>query len=251
MKFYRNTMPNALQWKEICIRILRISCVVWESQAWMWRKFFWFIKFNGNESSENNWKWSIAICGMSRYTSFLSDGDTKTHHLLSTLNIYGNVKITIEECINHVSKRLRTGLRNKVVEWKSKGITICGRKEGSLKEETIIKLTNFYRKAIKDDVPDIDKMKSAIYASLYHSSSTDKLPRHNKCPPGLSCWCFYQREIANNEKPKSHKYVKTKVFGDVLVKVLLVYQRLVNNELLRRCVSDKTQNANKSVHSLI
>ena len=167
------------------------------------------------------------------------------------MNIHGNIEITKEEWINHISKRLGTGLRNKIVEWRNKGITYGGQKESSSKEETIIKLTNFYRKAIKDNVPDIDKMKSAIYASLYHSSSTDKLPRHSKCPPGLFSWCFYQRAIANNEKPRSHKYMKTKVSEDILVKVLPVYQRLASNELLRRCVSGKTQNANESVHSLI
>ena len=100
------------------------------------------------------------------------------------MNIHGNIEITKEEWINHISKRLGTGLRNKIVEWRNKGITYGGQKESSSKEETIIKLTNFYRKAIKDNVPDIDKMKSAIYASLYHSS-TDKLQRHSKCPPDL------------------------------------------------------------------
>ena len=197
----------------------------------MWRKFFWFIKFIGNDGCRNTMEtincylWHEQI-----YQRSVWWWRQNTSALVRIEYIYGNMKITKEECTNHVLKRLRTRLRNQVVEWKSKGITIGCRKEGNLKEETIIKLTNFYRKAIKDNVPDIDKMKSAIYSSLYHSSSTDKLPRHNKCPPSLSCWCFYQREISNNEKP-------TKVSGDVLVKVLPVYQRLVNNELLRRCVS--------------
>ncbi|GFT90840.1 hypothetical protein TNCV_336091 [Trichonephila clavipes] len=39
-------------------------------------------------------------------------------------------------------------------------------------------------------------MKTAIYASLMHCSSTDKKPMHGKCPEGESSWCFYKRAIA-------------------------------------------------------
>ncbi|GBN79285.1 hypothetical protein AVEN_27578-1 [Araneus ventricosus] len=52
-------------------------------------------------------------------------------------------------------------------------------------------------------------MKTAIFASLFHTSSTDKVPKHNKCPTGVTSWCFYQRALANNEKPKSHSSMKT------------------------------------------
>ncbi|GBN57426.1 hypothetical protein AVEN_10585-1 [Araneus ventricosus] len=94
-------------------------------------------------------------------------------------------------------------------------------------------------------------MKTAIFASLFHNSSTDKPPKHNKCPTGVTPWCFYQRELANNEKSKSHSSMKTKLSEQVLEKILSVYQRLANNELLARCVSGKTQNVNESSHSVI
>ncbi|GFV42294.1 uncharacterized protein TNCV_3165251 [Trichonephila clavipes] len=197
------------------------------------------------------WKRSIKNCGM-RYVSILSDGDAKTYQHLSSLNVYGNcIKIVKEECINHVAKRLGTGLRNKILEWRNKGITIGGRKEGNLKENTIVKLTNFYRKAIKDNAPDIRKMKGAILASLFHCSSTDKTPKHSKCPTGSTSWCFYQRELAKNENPMSHSLMKTKLSEQVLEKILPLYQRLVNDELLERCSAGKTQNANESIHSVI
>ena len=156
------------------------------------------------KAAEILWKRSINTCGM-RYTNIVSDGDSKTHLHLSSINVYGeNINITKEECINHVAKRLGTGLRNKVAELRTKGVTIGGRKVGSLKEDTIIKLGNFYRKAIKDNAPDIEKMKTAIYASLFPMSSTDKSPKHNKCPVSSESWCFYQRALENGEKPKSH-----------------------------------------------
>lgn len=203
------------------------------------------------KAAEILWKRSVDVCNM-QYTTVLSDGDSKTFQHLLSLNVYGeDVKISKEECINHVAKRLGTGLRNKVAEWRGKGVTLGGKKEGSLKEDTILKLTNFYRKSIKDNVPDVQKMKSAVYASLFHTSSSDKLPKHNKCPVGSDSWCFYQRALANDEKPKSHKVMKTKISEDVLAKILPVYQRLASNSVLERCVSGKTQNMNESAHSVI
>ncbi|GFW68753.1 uncharacterized protein TNCV_3639681 [Trichonephila clavipes] len=166
------------------------------------------------KAAEILWKRSIKNCGM-QYVSILSDGDAKTYQYLSALNVYDDcIKIVKEECINHVTKRLGTGLRNKISEWRNKCITIGGRKEGNLKENTIVKLTNFYRKAIKDNAPDVKKMKGALLASLFHCSSTDKTPKYSKCPTGSTSW-------------------------------------LANDELLERCSAGKTQNANESIHSVI
>ncbi|GBL72366.1 hypothetical protein AVEN_115302-1 [Araneus ventricosus] len=107
------------------------------------------------KAAEILWKRSVENCGM-RYMSVLSDGEPKTYQHLLELDVYGDsMKISKEECLHHVTKRLGTGLRNKVKEWRSKGVTIGGRKEGSLKESTTLKLTNFYRKAIKDNVPNV------------------------------------------------------------------------------------------------
>ncbi|GBN53106.1 hypothetical protein AVEN_200614-1 [Araneus ventricosus] len=151
------------------------------------------------------------------------------------------MKITKEECLNHVAKRLGKGHRNKVKEWRNKGATVSGRKEGSLKESTILKLTNFCRKALKDKVPGVQKMKTAIFALLFHSSLTDKAPKHNKGPTGLTSWYFYKRALTKNEKPKSHSSMKIKLSKQVLEKILPVYQRLANNELLARCVLGKSR----------
>ncbi|GFT54212.1 uncharacterized protein TNCV_2467241 [Trichonephila clavipes] len=146
------------------------------------------------------WRRSISDCQM-RFVSMLSDGDSKTFQFLSDNKIYGSdIKIEKEECLNHIAKRLGTSLRNKVKEWKVKKVTLGGRKQGSLTDKSITKLQNYYRKAIKDNVPDTDKMKTAIYASLMHCSSTDKKPMHGKCREGESSWCFYKRAIAKDDE---------------------------------------------------
>ncbi|GBM49384.1 hypothetical protein AVEN_32515-1 [Araneus ventricosus] len=202
------------------------------------------------KAAEIFWTRSIENCSM-RYMNVLSDCDSKTYQHLLELDVYDDgMKISKEKCLNHVAKRLGTGLRNKVKEWRSKGVTIGGRKEESLKESTTLKLTNFYRKDIKDNVPDVQKMKTAIVSSMIHTSSTDKAPKHNKGPTGLKSWCFYQRTLTNNKKPNSHSSIKTKLSKQALEKILPVYQRLANNEQTR-CVSGKTQNVNERIHSVI
>ncbi|GFV81201.1 uncharacterized protein TNCV_4772302 [Trichonephila clavipes] len=162
------------------------------------------------------WNRSISDCAM-RYTTVLCD----------------------EECVNHVAKRLGTALRNKVKEWRSKGVTLGGRKQGSLTDATITKLQNFYRKAIVDNVPEVEKMKASIFATLFHCMSTDAKPMHSKCPDGKLSWCIYNRAKADNKVPGSHKSMKTKL-SEVVAKIMPVYQRLASNEILLRCVSGKT-----------
>ncbi|GFV38011.1 uncharacterized protein TNCV_1491151 [Trichonephila clavipes] len=94
-------------------------------------------------------------------------------------------------------------------------------------------------------------MKSAIYATLYHCSSTEAKPKHNKCPNGKLSWCFFKRALANEESPESHSVMKTKLTEEVVAKILPVYQRLASNEILSRCTLGKSQNANESLHSVI
>ncbi|GFW97186.1 uncharacterized protein TNCV_631911 [Trichonephila clavipes] len=197
------------------------------------------------------WNRSISDCTM-RYTTVLCDGDAKTHQHLNEKKVYGDdVVIVKEECVKHVAKRLGTALRNKVKEWRSKGVTLGGRKQGSLTDATITKLQNFYRKAIVDNVPEVEKMKASIFATLFHCMSTDAKPMHSKCPDGKLSWCFYNRAKADNKVPGSHKSMKTKLSEEVVAKIMPVYQRLASNEILLRCVSGKTQNANESLHSCI
>ncbi|GFX58451.1 uncharacterized protein TNCV_320331 [Trichonephila clavipes] len=104
---------------------------------------------------------------------------------------------------------------------------------------------------MKDNVPDTDKMKTAIYASLMHCSSTDKKPMHGMSPEGESSWFFYKRAIAKGETPGSHSSMRTYLSPQVVEKIMPVYQRLASDTILERCVAGKTQNSNESLHSCI
>ncbi|GFX49514.1 uncharacterized protein TNCV_4901561 [Trichonephila clavipes] len=188
-----------------------------------------------------------------RYTTLLSDGDAKTNQYLNTKEVYGpEIKIKIEDCINHVSKRLGTSLRKAVKELRARGVSLGGKSRGSLKEETIKKLSQCYQNAIHWNKGDVEAMKTAIYATLFHSISTDHKPQHFKCPTGKDSWCFFQAALARGEVPCPHvKHVKTPLKETHLAKIMPIYQRLASNELLQRCIRCVTQNANESLHSII
>ncbi|GFU28228.1 uncharacterized protein TNCV_3762741 [Trichonephila clavipes] len=125
-----------------------------------------------------------------RYTTLLSDADAITYHYLNTKEVYGpEIKIKKEECMNHVSKRLGTSLRKAVKEWRAKGVSSGVKSRGSLKEETIKKISRYYQNAIRSKKGDTEAKKTAIYATLFHSISTDQNPEHFKCPTGKDSWC--------------------------------------------------------------
>ncbi|XP_069673452.1 uncharacterized protein [Periplaneta americana] len=202
-------------------------------------------------AAERLWLRSEKECGM-RYTTVLSDGDAKTHLHLKTLAVYGaGVEINKEECINHVAKRMGTGLRKLVKESKSENVKLGGRGVGKLNEKAISALTNYYRAAIVNGMPDVRAMRRGFVATLSHSVSTDEKPRHDKCPTGLDSWCFYNRSKAKGEEPQSHKNMKLQLSEATLKAIAPLCARLTSTELLSKCTRGATQNANESVHSLI
>ena len=109
----------------------------------------------------------------------LSDGGSKSFDRLKEMDVYGkDIKISKEECINHVSKRMATALNNLVQECKSQKQSITGK----LTKEKILKIQNYYGRAIKDNTHDITLMKKRIFAILFHLTSTDSNPKHHHCP---------------------------------------------------------------------
>jgi hypothetical protein len=100
------------------------------------------------------------------------------------------------------------------VEWKVK-YEIIGKihTRSSLKETTTMKFTHCYRAPIVENGPDKRKIKSAIYAILYHYMSTD-----NRGPHTIQL--IYDR------------------------KIMPVHQRLANDNILARSSAVKTETTN-------
>ena len=184
-----------------------------------------------------------------RYTVMLSDGDSKAYDSVVADKPYGDtVAIEKEDCVNHVSKRMGTALRNLVATSKAQQQSLAGK--GKLTQEKITKIQNYYGRAIKDNANDVEVMKKRIFAILFHLSSSNDHPKHTHCPPGAKSWCFWQRALAQGETPESHKEHET-LPADIGKKLAPIFQRLSQESLLKRCARNKTQNPNESLHNII
>ena len=184
-----------------------------------------------------------------RYMTMLCDGDSKSYDAVSSAEMYGPQKpITKEDCINHVSKRMGTALQKLVSSSKVQGESLSGK--GKLTKVKIMKIQNYYGRAVKDNADDIELLKKRIFAILFHLTSSDDHPKHVHCPLGEQSWCFWQRDVANKRRPGSHKEHET-LPAEIGKKLVPIFQRLSDEQLLRRCLRAKTQNSNESFHNVI
>ena len=109
----------------------------------------------------------------------LSDGDSVAYKAVCDIAPYGEKVINKLECMNHDHKHMRTALRKLAKEER-----LGRRGAGRLMENKCDSLQNLYRGAILNNIPNIDKMRSAVWASLFRSMSTDASP-HQQCPEGV------------------------------------------------------------------
>ncbi|XP_077554104.1 uncharacterized protein LOC144168976 [Haemaphysalis longicornis] len=63
------------------------------------------------EAAVHIWQRTLDYETPLRFTTFLSDGDSKAHKAVCDANVYPDTAVEKEECTNHVAKRLGTGLR--------------------------------------------------------------------------------------------------------------------------------------------
>ena len=118
-----------------------------------------------------------------RYTTLVSDGNCKTFNELNSLKPYRPIiAIKKEECVNHVSKRLGTALRNLVSAQSKRGLTLGGRKSGSLTQVKIKTLQGYYKNAVPARTGRLRKCERRLCAA----STTHRLlthPRSTTCVP--------------------------------------------------------------------
>lgn len=182
-----------------------------------------------------------------RYTTMLSDGDSRTFCAIQDAKVYGYIDVQKEDCINHVQKRMGTALRNLVQKQKCDGKRGLGGK-GRLTGELITRLSTYYGRALKSHEGDVGEMQKAVMATYRHVTSTDECSDHSLCPAGESSWCRHNAAKAKGEPDPKHAYNLPK---DVAEALLPVYTRLSERALLQRCERGKTQNSNESLHSVI
>jgi hypothetical protein len=190
------------------------------------------------------WRRSVAKFNL-KYVTILCDGDAKTVKKLNDLEVYEET-IVKEDCINHVAKRMWTGIEKLKQKLKGTPHSITGK--GKVTEKVQKKLCNYYASALKDNAPNVKAMQRGVYASLEHMMSTDEKPCHKNCPLGPTSWCHYQRESATGEERRKHSPGIKKIDGD---RLLELYARMSDSGLLERCTRMGTQNANECFNGTI
>ena len=190
-----------------------------------------------------------------RYTTVISDGDSKTHKQLVDLQPYGlDVVIEKNECVGHVEKRMGTRLRNlkKTKVYDKDGKLLKWGEAGRLTNGFIDKITQYYGNAIRAHTNDLQGMYETCWAVFHHCSSHDGNPQHDMCPKGINSWCRYNKAIAClefDDFPPPHN--PTYIPPDLVEHVKPVFVALTDRKLLERCLIGATQNQNESLNNMI
>ena len=176
------------------------------------------------------------------YNEYFGDGDSKSFQ--NVKDVYQDQGVTVEkkECVGHVQKRLGTALRKLKKEKKGLG------GKGRLTDSMIDKMQNYYGIAISGNPGNLEGMKKAIHATLFHCASSEKRPLHNHCPKGADSWCGYMRDKANNTQTYKHG---AGLPVDVAAALKPVFQRLSEDSLLSKFLDGKTQNQNECLNGMI
>ena len=178
------------------------------------------------------------------YTSLYCDGDSKSHdRVKDTYKEKYSKEVKRLQCVGHVQKRLGTALRKL-----KKNVKGLGGK-GKLTKALIDKLQNYYGIAVRANVGDLQGMKQAINASLFHCIAKADTPHmHVHCPDGKDSWCRFKKDKAAN----TNTYRPSKGLPlNVIKEVKPVYVRLSQDSLLEQCLHGKTQNQNESLNGMI
>lgn len=98
-----------------------------------------------------------------KYVDYYGDGDSNSHATVK--DIYGKNSARKLECIGHVQKLVGCRLR----KLRKRVAGLAGR--GKLTDALIDRLQNYYGVAIRANVGDLQEMKKATPASLFHCST--------------------------------------------------------------------------------
>ena len=178
-----------------------------------------------------------------KYSGYLGDGDSKSFSAVANVDppVYTDVEIVKLECCGHVQKRMGKRLLDKVAELKSKRFKE-GRKSykgiggaGGLTKKAIKVIQGHYGGAIRGNVGDLGKMKTAVMAIWKHRGKD-----HSDCGD----WC----PAHSGDLGKANKNCLPKF---VLDAIKPVFEVLSADGLLAKCTHGGTQNSNESFHHLI
>lgn len=181
-----------------------------------------------------------------RYTQYLGDGDSASYLKVRESKPYGDIMVTKAECIGHIQKRVGARLRRLCTQYKGKKLDdekpLTGKNR--LTNKTIDTLQNYFGMAIRHNTHSLPDMVNAVWASLYHVSSTNENPNHTLCPTGDESWCKWQRDPVTYQ----HKHGLPAAIVSLLEPI---YEDLSDAQLLAKCLHGNTQNANECFNKVV
>lgn len=182
-----------------------------------------------------------------KYVSYIGDDDHEEHNAIVELNPYGNDEpVTRKECIGHLCKIMGTRLRNVM---KENGSIDGGKEVGKLTDDVIKELTTSYELAIRKNNDSLKNMRSAIWATFHHKSSTDETPQHEFCPKGADSWCKWRCAEAHGTL---HKFCHSPSLDDDVLKAIKpIYESMSCPTLLERCLEGFNRHNSKSFNSTV
>ena len=193
------------------------------------------------EGAERIFKRSNEKHGL-HYTKYFGDGDSKSYQRVK--NTYKDSGKIVDkfECIGHVQKRVGAALRK--LRKDNKDV----RGKGKLTDKMIDRLQNYYGIAIRSNANNLEGMKKAILASLFHCASSKNGEYHNYCPDGKDSWCGFKADKAKGSSTyKAGPGLPMKVIAEVKP----IFARLSDEDLLRKCLHGRTLNQNESFNRMI
>ncbi|GFT35439.1 uncharacterized protein TNCV_922571 [Trichonephila clavipes] len=110
------------------------------------------------------------------------------------------------------------------------------------------KIRNYYGIAIRSNIGNLEEMQRAVIAAFYHCCSGKSNPMHSQCPLGSESWCTYQRAQSAG---KVFYDKNAGLLKSIINKIKPTYLQLCDQNLLRKCLHGKTQNANEAFNGCL
>ena len=190
-----------------------------------------------------------------RYTVYVGDGDSSCYAKVhdACFDKYGASYAALkEECVGHIQKRMGSDLRE--YKRKNKGRKLNDGKPvgviGRLTDAFIDRIHNNYGEAIRNN-SDVPSMKNAIMAIYHHMIKDDNLSlvqQHKYYPKTPSTRCKYSLDKLYDNGTYSENCRLPTVFKPELKHL---FERLSDEERLKRCIQSLTQNQNESVNNIL
>ena len=181
------------------------------------------------------------------YTTFLGDGDSSSYPSVVEADPYNRKTINKGECIGHVQKRVGKNLRDLRKKLPTERKKEIFGKGGRLTDSSINYIQNCYGLAIRQNTGCLYQMKKNVSAILTHCSDIKPLSaRHKWCSRAEDSWCSYW----NKDKVTKSKFnIPANVKDEP--EIVKIFDRLRDDELLRKCLHGKTQNVNVSFNGIV